>query len=218
VLLLDYGLLLAALLVMFRRTSSVRILPVIGGTLVPALVILLLSVCIGWLGWGGIEIYTPGQPIVRLMDWSGLELYAPLFLLVVAGVLSARYQGLAAGLFVLAGGVFLMSSHIEQVGFFWDYRVLGSLLEFAVTLLFFIVAPIWVLCSRSVLGQATGLLVPVFAYVVLLVSALCAARGFPVGQSISIASPAIVLCAALGAAILLYGWLSSPARSLVPEP
>jgi len=213
VLLLDYGL-LVALLVVFGRTSFVRILPVIGGTLGPALAVLLLSVCIGWLGWGGIEIYSPGQPIVRLMDWSGLDLYAALFLLVVVGVVFARYQGLAAGLFVLAGGVFLMSEHIEQVGFFWDHRVLGGLLEFAVTLLFFVVAPIWALCARSVLGQAAGLLVPVFACVALLVSTLCAARGLPVGQSISIASPAFVLGAALGAAIVLYAWMARRSRGL----
>jgi len=218
-LLLDYGLLLAALLVMFRRTSFVRILPVIGYTLALALVVLLYSACVGWMGWGGIEIYTPGQPIVRLMDWNGLELYATLFLLVVVGVFPAKRQGLIAGLFVLAGGVFLMSWHIEQVIYFWDWAAWNTSLELGVTVLFFIVAPIWVLHSRSVLGQAAGLLVPVLAYVAMLVSALCVARGFSVGKSISIASPAIVLCAALGAAIVLYTWVVSHAsRSKSPAP
>lgn len=210
-LLLDYGLFLAALLVMFRRMSFVRILPVIGCTLA-------LAFCVGWMGWGGIEIYTPGQPIVRLMDWSGLELYATLFLLVVVGVFPAKRQGLIAGLFVLAGGVFLMSWHIEQVIYFWEWPAWGNSLEFSITILFFIVAPIWVLRSRYALGQAAGLLVPVLTYLAMLVSALCVARGFSVGKSISIASPAIVLCAALGAAIVLYTWVSSHARSPVQEP
>jgi hypothetical protein len=170
-------------------------------------------------GWGGIEIYTPGQPIVRLMDWSGLELYATLFLLVVVGVFPAKRQGLIAGLFVLAGGVFLMSWHIEQVIYFWDWPAWGNSLEFSITILFFIVAPIWVLRSRYALGQAAGLLVPVLTYLAMLVSALCVARGFSVGKSISIASPAIVLCAALGAAIVLYAWVSSHAsRSKSPAP
>ena len=66
----------------------------------------------------------------------------------------------------------------------------------------------------SVLGQAAGLLVPVFAYTALLVSALCLARGLPVGQSISIASPALVLCAALGTAIVLYAWTARRSRGL----
>jgi hypothetical protein len=105
------------------------------------------------MGWGGIEIYTPGQPVMRSMDWSGLELYATLFLLVVVGVFPAKRLGLIAGLFVLAGGLFLMSWRIEQVIYFWDQPIWSASLELGVTLLFFIVAPMWVLRSRSVLGR-----------------------------------------------------------------
>jgi len=59
--------------------------------------------------------------------------------------------------------------------------------------------------------------VPVLAYAAMLVSALCVARGFSVGKSISIASPAIVLCAALGAAIPLYAWALSRAAAPVQD-
>jgi hypothetical protein len=217
-LVLDYGLFLAALRVMFGRWPLVRITPAIGCTLVLALVALLLPVCISLVGWGGIERYIPGQPVERSADWGSFELYAKLFLLVVVGVFLAKDQGLTAGLFVLAGGVLMMDWHIEQVNYFWDQRAWGTALEFGVTVLFFIVAPTWVLRSRAVLDQAAGLLVPALAYVSLLVSALSIARGFPVGQSISIASPAMVLCAALGAAIVLYAWMSSYVRSPVQGP
>ena len=216
-LLLDYGLLLAAWLVMFRRTSFVRILPAIGRTLAPALVVPLLFAGIGSMGWGGIEVYTPGQPVMRSIDWGGLELYATLFLLVVVGVFLAKRQGLMAGLFVLAGGVFMMSWRIEQAIYFWDRPIWSASLELGVTLLFFIVAPTWVLRSRSVLGQTVGLLVPVSAYAAILISALCIARGFSVGKSISIASPAIVLCAALSAAIPLYARALSRAAAPVQD-
>jgi hypothetical protein len=206
VLLLGYGFSVASLL-MFRRASWVRILAVTGSTLPLVLVVPLL---VGWLGWG-VEIYTPGQPLVRLMGWGGIDLYATLFLWVAVGVVFARHHGPAAGLFVLAGGLFWVSWHIEQEVFFWDQPTWSVVLELGVTVLFFILAPLWVLVSRSAAGQAAGLLAPVLAYVALLVTGLCVARGFPVGQSISIASPAMILCVALGAAIVLYAWTAEQA-------
>ena len=48
----------------------------------------------------------------------------------------------------------------------------------------------------------------------LLVLALGAVRGFSTGKSIVIASPAIVLCVALGAAAVLYGWVLSQVRAI----
>ena len=95
--------------------------------------------------------------------------------------------------------------------FFWDRPAWSAVLELGVTVLFFILAPTWVLPSRSIRGQAAGLLVPVLAYVALLVTGLGVARGFPVGRSISISSPAIVLCVALGVAIALYAWTAEHA-------
>ena len=67
-----------------------------------------------------------------------------------------------------------------------------------------VATPIWTLRAQSVRGQAAGLIVPTLAYVAVLVPALCAARGFPVSQSLSIVSPAVGVCAALGAAVVLY--------------
>jgi hypothetical protein len=211
---LDYGLLIAALLVTFGHRSFPRFLPAIGYTLSLALIILLYAACVGWIGWGGIEVYQPAehgttiQPI-KVTDWSGVQLYATLFLLVTVGVVFTKDQGLAAGLFVLSGGVFLMSWHIEQVIYFWDRPAWSAALELGFTILFFIVAPVWVLRSRSVLGQAAGLMVPVAVYSVAIVSVLSAARGFSIAKSASISNPALILSAAIAAAIILYGTGSS---------
>ena len=207
VLALECGLLLAILFALFQRRAFHQLLSVIGAVVIPLLAVLLTYWLVDWTRWGGIEIRIPGQPVVWRMDWSGLDLYVALFLLVVVAAGLAKHQGRTAGLFVLSGGAFLVGWHIEQAVFFWDRPLLIAWLELGTTTLFYVVAPIWVLCARSALSQTAGLLVPVIAYVVLLVLALGAGRGFSVGKSIAVATPAIVLCAALGAAIVLYSWV-----------
>jgi hypothetical protein len=151
------------------------------------------------------------------MDWGGLELYVALFLLVVVAAVPAKYQGRTAGLFVLSGGALLVGWHIEQVIYFWDQPVWSAWLELCTTALFYIVAPVWVLCARAALGRAAGLLAPVVAYVALLVLALGVARGFSVAKSIAVARPAIVLCAALGAVAALYAWVLARAQAPAQE-
>jgi hypothetical protein len=212
VLALECGLLLAILFALFRRHTFHHLAPVVGAVLVSVSAVVLVYLFLSLMGWGGIEIRIPGQPVVRQMDWGGLELYVELFLLVVVGAALAKYQGRTAGLFVLSGGALLLDWHIEQVIYFWDQPVWRAWLPLCTTALFYIVAPVWVLCARSPLGRAAGLLVPVVVYVPLLVSALGTARGFSVGRSIAIAGPTIVLCAALGAAVVLYAWVLSRAR------
>lgn len=182
-----YGLLLVAWRVVSGHRSLVDVLPAIGGTLILGLLIPLPNLLyVGWMGW------------------HALSLYATLFLLVAVGAFLTGQEGVAAALFVLSGGILFASWRIELTTLSWDRSAWGTAVDIGLTLLFYVVAPVWVLRSRSILGQAAGLLVPVLAYVALLGSALCAVRGLPVNQSISIASPALVLCAALGAAILLY--------------
>jgi hypothetical protein len=152
-------------------------------------------------------------PLGLLAEW-GLDatigsFYATCFLLVIIGLLFARLNGLGAGLFVLAGAIPPMSSHIEQVIYFWDRPLWGKCLELSITLLFFVFAPVWVLRSSAVYSQAVGLWLPIIAYFTALVSALSVVRGFPLVQSMSIAAPVIVVFGTISVAITLYAWISS---------
>jgi hypothetical protein len=68
-----------------------------------------------------------------------------------------------------------------------------------------------VLRSRSILGQAVGLLFPIAAYFGGFVLALRSTRvfGFSISQSVSIASPFIALFATIAIAAAVYAWISS---------
>jgi hypothetical protein len=129
--------------------------------------------------------------------------------LVAVGLLLVRYSRLCAGLFVLAGGVLLVSSHIEPAVFLWDSPFWNAFSDVSLTVLFFILTPVWVLRARSIHGQVAGLLLPTAVYFAVVVSALSAARGFPIAKSVSISSPTLVLFATIAAAVALYGTVSS---------
>ena len=130
----------------------------------------------------------------------------------------AKYNGLTAGLFVLAGGIPPILGYIEQVIYFWDHPLWRESLVLSIPLLFFVLAPIWVLRSRSLRGQAAGLLVPIVAYFTALVSALSIVRGFSLPWSISIADAVILLLAAEIVAIILYAWISSAGLAATKVP
>lgn len=129
--------------------------------------------------------------------------------LVVVGLLLVKGSGLSAGLFVLAGGILPMSWHIEPAVFLWDSPFWNTFSEISLTVLFFILTPVCVLRSRSVYGQAAGLLLPIVIYFVVLVSALSAARRFSIAQSASIGNPALILLVTTSVAVVLYGAVSS---------
>ncbi len=147
---------------------------------------------------------------------DALGFYPTCCLLVVAGLVFAKHNGPSASLFVLAGGIVTTSRQVEPVMYFWDSPFWRIFVNVGMTVLFTILTPILVLRSRSVLGQTVGLLLPIAIYCVAFVFALCTARGFPIGKSVSIAGPIAVLFATTAVAATLYAWIASrshPTRS-----
>lgn len=143
---------------------------------------------------------------------DSLALYSTCFLLiplVVMGLLFGRHNGLSASLFVLAGGIFTTSWAVEPVMYFWDSPFWKIFINVGMTLLFMILTPILVLRSRSILGQAVGLLFPIAAYSAAFVFALSSVRGSPVSRSVSTAGPFIALFATIAIAAAVYAWISS---------
>jgi hypothetical protein len=158
--------------------------------------------------WGLIPLgLLAGLGLIWTMDSLGF--YPTCFLLVVTGLVFARHNGLRASLFVLAGGIVTTSWQVEPVMYFWDSPFWRIFINVGMTVLFTILTPALVLRSRSVLGQTVGLLLPIAVYYVAFVFALCTVRGFPIGKSVSIADPVIVLFATIAVAVALYAWISS---------
>jgi hypothetical protein len=131
------------------------------------------------------------------------------FVLIAVGLLLVKYSGLRAGLFVLVGSFVPVEWNIEPEVFLWDSPFWTTVCEVNGTVLFFILAPVWVLRAGSVYGQAAGLLLPIVIYFVVLVSALSAARGFSIAQSASIGNPVLVLLVTVAVAVVLHGTVSS---------
>ncbi len=160
----------------------------------------------------------PVWGLIPLGLWAGLGLlwtmdsigfYPTCFLLVVTGLLFARHNGLRASLFVLAGGMFTTSWAVEPVMYFWDNPFWRVFINDGMTVLFMILTPILALRSRSILGQAVGLLFPIAAYSAAFVLALSSVRGIPVSRSVSTAVPFIALLATIAIAAAVYAWISS---------
>ena len=144
-----------------------------------------------------------------LWTMDSLGFYPTCFLLVVAGLVFARHNGLSASLFVLAGGIFTTSWAVEPVIYFWDSPFWKIFVNVGMTVLFMILTPILVLRSRSILGQAVGLLFPIGAYSAAFVFALSSVRAIPVSRSVSTAGPFIALFATIAIAAAVYAWISS---------
>jgi len=130
------------------------------------------------------------------------------FVLIAVGLLLVKYSGLRAGLFVLAGSLVPMEWAIEPVIYLWDSPFWTTFTEVSLTMLCFILTPVWVLRARSVYSQAAGLLLPIAAYFVVLVSALRAARGFSIEKSASISAPVLGTFTTIAIAVVLYGVVS----------
>jgi hypothetical protein len=161
--------------------------------------------------WGLVPLgLMAGLGLIWTMDSLGF--YPTVGLLFVTGLVFARHNGPRAGLFVLAGGIVTTSWQIEPVMYFWDSHFWRISVNVGMTVLFTILAPILVLRSRCVLGQTVGLLLPIAVYCAAFVFALCTARGFPIGKSVSIAGPFIALFATIAVAVVPYAWIST--RSL----
>lgn len=130
-------------------------------------------------------------------------------LLAVAGLLFARENGVSGGLFVLAGGMLAASWTIWPSMYFWDSPFWSTFTSAGMTLLFTLLAPIWVLRSRSALGQALGLLFPVAAYGAAFVLALSSACGIPPSRGIFTAAPFLVLFGTIAVAGAVYAWIAA---------
>jgi hypothetical protein len=158
--------------------------------------------------WGLIPLgLLAGLGSLWIMDSLGF--YPTCFLLAITGLLFARRNGLSASLFVLAGGIVTTSWAVEPVMYFWDSPFWRVFVNVGMTVLFTILAPILILRSRSILGQAAGLLFPIAAYSAAFVFALNNVRGIPISRGVSTAGPFIALCATVAIAAAVYGWISS---------
>ena len=135
----------------------------------------------------------------------------------LAGSLAfARHNGLSASLFVLTGGMLSASIAIEPGMYLGDSPFRRILLDGGMIVLFWILSPILVLRSRSVLGQAVGLYFPMAAYAAAFVFALSSASGLAhpwfqlsFSQSVSVAGPFLALFATVAVAAPVYAWISS---------
>jgi hypothetical protein len=157
--------------------------------------------------WGFIPLgLLAGIGGMWVMEFAGF--YPTCALLAITGLLFARHHGLSAALFVLAGGMFVTSWQVEPTMYFWDSPSWRILINEGMTASFTILTPILVLRSRSLLGQAVGLLVPLAAYSAAFVFALNSARGIPIARAVSTAFPFIVLFATVAIAAAVYAWIS----------
>ena len=142
--------------------------------------------------------------------------YPTCFLLALTGLVFARHNGLSASLFALTGGMLSASIAIEPGMYLGDSPFRRILLDGGMIVLFWILSPILVLRSRSILWQAVGVLFPIAAYSAAFVFALSSASGlahpwfqFSFSQSVSVAGPFIALFATIAIAVPVYAWISS---------
>jgi hypothetical protein len=128
-------------------------------------------------------------------------------LLVVTGLWFAWHNGLSASLFVLAGGLVTASLGFEAGMYFSDRLLREILFGAGMIVSFMILTPIWVLRSRSILGQALGLLLPMAAFSAALVFALSTVSYIPIARPVSAAEPYIALFATTVIAAAVYAWI-----------
>jgi hypothetical protein len=139
-----------------------------------------------------------------------LDFYPTCFLLlVVTGLGFAWHNGLSASLFVIAGGLVTASWRFEAGMYFSDRLFREIFFGAGMIVLFMILTPIWVLRSRSILGQAVGLLFPMAAYSAALVVALSTVSYIPLARPVSAAEPYIALFATTVITAAVYAWISS---------
>jgi hypothetical protein len=134
-------------------------------------------------------------------------------LLLVIGLVFARANGLGAGLFVLAGGMMIASFEIEASAFLGDGPLGRLLLGPGGIALLLLISPLLVLCTRSLLIQAVGLLLPLAAYAAAFIYALYHESRVPLAQPAAVGIPYVVLFATMVIAVAVYGWVSSRATA-----
>jgi hypothetical protein len=160
--------------------------------------------------------------LIQSFLFNGLRINPPFLvymsLPIATGLFLARDHGLIAGLVVIPTGVTLMTFDIEHVIYFWDAEAWSRIISLSVPLLFYVITPLWMLRSRSILSQAAGVLIPIVIYYVVLVFALVQASvispamGYDLWQTFSIAQPAILYFITMAFVSGLYGWVSHQDR------
>jgi hypothetical protein len=135
--------------------------------------------------------------------------YLAFLLLLIIGLLFAKYGGLIAGLFILAGGIVLVSYYVEPVIYFWDSPTWKTLVNEGMTVLFYIISPFLLLRSRTVYEQAASLILPLIVYLIIVVFALGRVAGLTITGAIQTVSPMIMLLVTITIAIFLYNFIST---------
>lgn len=165
--------------------------------------------------WGLIPLgLLAGLALLWTMNSLGFSTVC--FLLAVTGLVFARHNGMSASLLALNGGMLTASWAIEPGMYLRDSPFQEIVLGIGMIVLFWILSPILMLRSRSVLGQAVGLFFPMAAYSAAFVFALSSASGLAhpwfqlsFSQSVSVAGPFIALFATIAVAAPVYAWISS---------
>ena len=165
--------------------------------------------------WGLIAVYM-GVILFQALSGGFRPRYYDYLLMILlpisVGLFLAREHGLYASLIVLPIAVVSMTIDIEPAIYFWEARAWVTVIDASFPLLFLVLAPLWVLRSRSVLGQAAGILVPIVIYYVGFVSTLSLvagvglSRGSSVLQACTIAEPVVLLFILMALVCALYGW------------
>jgi hypothetical protein len=163
--------------------------------------------------WGFIPLGVLASLISMMFS---LGFFLTCLLLVITGLVFAKHNGLNACLFVLMGGILSATAHIEPGMYLRTSGFREIVINVGMIVLFLIFTPIIVLRSRSILVQAAGLLLPLATYVAAFVLALSSESGlahpwfnFSISQSVSIASPFLILFATIAIAAPVYAWIAS---------
>jgi len=139
------------------------------------------------------------------------------FLLILISLPLSSKNGLSAGLFLLIGGTFAANFEVEPSIYFWDSPFWQLAISEGGLVLFMIVTPIWVLRSRTLLGQASGQLIPLAFHTAAFIYALDRENrfihpdrfNFSFRQVIDISGPYIAQFEMLALALVTYAWIAS---------
>lgn len=169
--------------------------------------------------WGLIPLGWVAFLIVAYLPFK-LGYYGIYLVLILISLPFSRKSGLSAGLFLLLGGNFGANFDVEPFIYFWDIPFWRVVIAEGGVVLSMIVTPIWVLRSRTLFEQASGMLFPLAAYVAVSVYALSRISfthperfNFSISNAISKSEPYIAQFVMLTLALVTYAWIASRTRT-----
>jgi hypothetical protein len=171
--------------------------------------------------WGLIPLGWFAFLVVAYIPYN-LGFYGIYLLLILISLPFSRKSGLSAGLFLLIGGTFIANFEVEPSIYVWDSPFWRVVIIEGGWALFLIFTPIWVLRSRTLLGQASGMLVPLALHTGAFVYALSSKTGythpemfrFPFSKVISISEPYFAQFVLLALALTAYAWIATRTREV----